>query len=213
MGTYTTNYQLYMPTIGEQGWGELVNGNFTTIDVAMKSLSNNIATLETETTAIEERVTVLETGEFESVTGDVGIFKKIILPDNTEPSSLKIFEASYNTISYSAPGSIMITPNGWSLYSGVPSGTYYKLGLIVPTTNVTEISCTISCSNAESGSPSWSVRISYDGELITTVGAGTSTFTLPANITKALSIVFMPSSSAYFRPVCNLVFNGVTYYM
>ena len=60
MGTYTTNYNLFMPTVGEQGWGELVNGNFTTIDTTMKSLSNSIATLETEADAVEKRVTVVE---------------------------------------------------------------------------------------------------------------------------------------------------------
>ena len=36
MGTYTTNYNLFLPSIGEQGWGMLVNGNFETIDTAMK---------------------------------------------------------------------------------------------------------------------------------------------------------------------------------
>ena len=46
MGTYTTNYQLYMPSIGEQGWGDLVNGNFTTIDMIMKGLDTRIDALE-----------------------------------------------------------------------------------------------------------------------------------------------------------------------
>ena len=46
MGTYTTNYNLFIPTIGEQGWGELVNGNFSTIDTTMKSLSNRTTALE-----------------------------------------------------------------------------------------------------------------------------------------------------------------------
>ena len=32
MGTYTTNLNLYKPSIGEQGWGELVNENFDKID-------------------------------------------------------------------------------------------------------------------------------------------------------------------------------------
>ena len=67
MGTYTTNYQLYMPTIGEQGWGELVNGNFATIDATMKSLSDNIGMLDTKIDAVEERVTVLEAGNFETL--------------------------------------------------------------------------------------------------------------------------------------------------
>ena len=32
MGTYTTNLDLYKPSIGEQGWGTLVNENFDKID-------------------------------------------------------------------------------------------------------------------------------------------------------------------------------------
>lgn len=39
MGTYTTNKNLFMPTVGEQGWGDLVNGNFETIDTFLKPIS------------------------------------------------------------------------------------------------------------------------------------------------------------------------------
>ena len=67
MGTYTTNYNLFMPTVGEQGWGDLVNGNFSTIDTAMKGLDTRVGTLETEMDMVEERVTTLEAGEFETV--------------------------------------------------------------------------------------------------------------------------------------------------
>ena len=35
MGTYTTHYNLYMPTIGETGWGTLVNENCQKIDTAL----------------------------------------------------------------------------------------------------------------------------------------------------------------------------------
>ena len=98
MGTYTTNYNLFMPTVGEQGWGELVNGNFATIDTTMSGLNtrmgmaetnitslttrmgtaettiasnkSRIGTLEAETDAIDTRVTVLEAGDFESVTSE-----------------------------------------------------------------------------------------------------------------------------------------------
>ena len=74
MGIYTTNYNLFMPTIGEQGWGDLVNGNFTTIDTTMAGLNTRVGMLETEVDAVEERVTTnegiittLEAGEFESL--------------------------------------------------------------------------------------------------------------------------------------------------
>ena len=60
MGTYTTNYNLFLPTVGEQGWGTLVNGNFTTIDATMKSLSNRIGTLETETDTLAADIAALE---------------------------------------------------------------------------------------------------------------------------------------------------------
>lgn len=39
MGTYTTNKELFMPTVGEQGWGELVNNNFSTIDTFLKPIA------------------------------------------------------------------------------------------------------------------------------------------------------------------------------
>ena len=39
MGTYTTNKKLFMPTVGETGWGELVNGNFSTIDNFLKPIT------------------------------------------------------------------------------------------------------------------------------------------------------------------------------
>ena len=65
MGTYTANYNLFMPTIGEQGWGELVNGNFIKIDAAMKSLNNSILTLETADDAFDDRITALEAGNFD----------------------------------------------------------------------------------------------------------------------------------------------------
>ena len=39
MGTYTTNKNLFMPTVGETGWGTLVNTNFSTIDTYLKPIS------------------------------------------------------------------------------------------------------------------------------------------------------------------------------
>ena len=76
MGTYTTNYQLYMPTIGEQGWGNLVNGNFTDIDTTMKSLSNRIATVESEINGALSCTSVATSGTITStglITGNGGI--------------------------------------------------------------------------------------------------------------------------------------------
>lgn len=49
-----------MPSVGEQGWGELVNGNFTTIDTTMKGLDTRVGTLETEGDVLAAKVTALE---------------------------------------------------------------------------------------------------------------------------------------------------------
>ena len=48
MGTYTANYNLYMPSVGEQGWGDLVNENFVTIDSTMGNLNTRLTAVETE---------------------------------------------------------------------------------------------------------------------------------------------------------------------
>lgn len=70
MGTYTTNYQLYMPSVGETGWGTLVNGNFTTIDSTMKGLSNRITAVENEVNGNLSCTSVTASGK---ITGNGGI--------------------------------------------------------------------------------------------------------------------------------------------
>ena len=39
MGTYTANKNLYMPTVGDQGWGDLMNTNLSTIDTFLKPIT------------------------------------------------------------------------------------------------------------------------------------------------------------------------------
>ena len=70
MGTYTTNYNLFMPTVGEQGWGTLVNGNFTTIDTTMKGLDTRLTAVESEVNGALSCTSVTTSGK---VTGNGGI--------------------------------------------------------------------------------------------------------------------------------------------
>ena len=70
MGTYTTNYNLFMPSVGETGWGELVNENFTTIDTTIKSLSNRITAVESEVSGALSCTSVTASGK---ITGNGGI--------------------------------------------------------------------------------------------------------------------------------------------
>ena len=61
MGTYTSNYNLFLPSIGEQGWGDLVNGNFEIIDTTMKELDTRVGTAETNITSLTTRMGTAET--------------------------------------------------------------------------------------------------------------------------------------------------------
>ena len=70
MGTYTANYQLYMPSIGETGWGTLINGNYQTIDTTMKDLSNRITAVENEVNGALNCASVTASGK---ITGNGGI--------------------------------------------------------------------------------------------------------------------------------------------
>ena len=75
MGTYTTNYQLYMPSVGETGWGTLVNANFSTIDSTMKGLSNRITAVENEVNGALSCTSVTTSGK---VTANGGISTKAL---------------------------------------------------------------------------------------------------------------------------------------
>ena len=70
MGTYTTNYSLFMPTVGETGWGTLVNGNFETIDTTMKGLDNRIVAIENEVNGALSCTSIITSG---AITGNGGI--------------------------------------------------------------------------------------------------------------------------------------------
>ena len=107
MGTYTTNYQLYMPTVGETGWGTLVNGNFTTIDITMKGL-------DTRLIAVENEVDGVITGNG-GITGTTGTF------------SGAVTGTSFNGVGIKSSGTYTVTPNSTTLGCILPTGTIYTM--------------------------------------------------------------------------------------
>lgn len=136
MGTYTSNYNLFLPSIGEQGWGNLVNGNFTTIDTTMKGLNARIGTLETDTDAVEERVTALEGSldnlDCSSITADTinGVVIKSSGTYTVTPSSIFVMNASYDLtvlplsrVPYSGTLSVDMKVAG-TFYCTTDKGTY-----------------------------------------------------------------------------------------
>ena len=122
MGTYTTNYNLFMPTVGETGWGTLVNGNFTTIDTTMKSLSNRITAVESEVNGALSCTSVTTSGK---VTGNGGI------AGTTGTFSGAVTGASFNGVTIKANGVLTVTPtNNFNIK--MPVSSYYSLTVLPP---------------------------------------------------------------------------------
>ena len=142
MGTYTTNYQLFMPTIGEQGWGDLVNGNFTTIDATLKGFDDILSkmTWDGDNVTFPGSVTAnggfnLEIATESNVISGFKLTSKILLLSGS--SGNKTFEATKtyiykanplcNTVQFNyvmthnyanrSGGSCSITINGTPFYS------------------------------------------------------------------------------------------------
>ena len=120
MGTYTTNYQLFMPSIGEQGWGELVNGNFTTIDITMGDLNTRLTAVENEVdgnlscTSVTTSGTITSTG---LITANGGIKGNLNGNATTATTATKANGINMPTLSYSGTFTI-----------DLKSGTDYTLG-------------------------------------------------------------------------------------
>ena len=82
MGTYTTNYNLFMPTVGETGWGTLVNGNFETIDTELKSLNNKLVSTVAAInyTVTPDTTTYFYKGHYASSSWDLPAISMTVLP-------------------------------------------------------------------------------------------------------------------------------------
>ena len=162
MGTYTTNYNLFMPSVGEQGWGDLVNGNFTTIDATMKGLNTRVGTLEIETTTLDGRVTNLEAGNFETVnvTGTI----------TAEKANLGLLTLTVDDISTSALFKSTVSTNGLSFYystsNRVDTGTLtISVSDFVTNSMYVPLTCTITNNLSSMASDSTrSFRINVNNE-------------------------------------------------
>ena len=140
MGTYTTNYNLFMPTVGESGWGELVNGNFATIDTTMKGLNTRIGTLETETDIMKDELNGIKTGEVSLPNLDV----VTLTADNINGKLLVNVTTAINSTHYVPIATVPFTNcsspgNSWGDYTTTP---FYCSGLFNITNTSTEVTVT-----------------------------------------------------------------------
>lgn len=100
MGIYTTNLELYKPSIGEQGWGDLINGNFETIDATMAGLNTRMGTAETNITSLTSRMGTAET----SITSNESRIETLETETDAIDSRIKVFE---DNISFDSNGNIV----------------------------------------------------------------------------------------------------------
>lgn len=96
MGTYTANKELYMPTVGEQGWGDLMNTNLSTIDNFLKPITVSGSTYtftgnqtggSVSATSITNSGTLTSTGK---ITANGGIGTTSLTTSSTITSTGKI---------------------------------------------------------------------------------------------------------------------------
>ena len=148
MGTYTTNYNLFLPTIGEQGWGDLVNGNFTTIDTTMAGLNTRIRTLEIETNAIKQKTDAITVddnvveGEFHgnfngNLTGRINLY------NSATDGDVKLFDMTFDNPSEASkkPSTTTLTCNPATLTNTYNTSAFNFVGtpFVISTCTITSV--------------------------------------------------------------------------
>ena len=198
MGTYTTNYNLYMPSIGEQGWGELVNNNFSIIDTTMKGLDTRIESLETETDTIEGRITKLEAGEFEnnvSAKTFYGNLNGSILSTASIVSSLPYI--NFNVTVFTMPS---FTANGGATYTinAIPQNVILPWGTYTVTRPTVSVTYTVTYNQ---NTASTTISFTYNGtkvfEKYFTSSSKTGTFTIAVDTSQTNTLSYTGGSSSW----------------
>ena len=168
MGTYTTNKNLFMPTVGETGWGTLVNNNFSTIDTFLKPITVSGSTYtftgnhvgnqsggSVSATSITNSGTITSTGK---ITANGGIGTTSLTTSSTITSTGKV---TVNNVlqcqKIYVNGRILTTK--MSNYSPVYAATETQSVSISATPNQTLTSSTITVSGAKIKSLTYPVRV------------------------------------------------------
>lgn len=145
MGTYTANKELFMPTVGEQGWGTLVNGNFETIDNFLKpiSLSGSTYTFtgnqkggSVSATSITNSGTSTFTGKItanggigtKALTATTGTFSDVVTAKNVNKYGLRPVTVLLSEESMASSASTSDYCYGVSpLYNNITTGNWYNV--------------------------------------------------------------------------------------
>ena len=189
MGTYTTNKNLFMPSVGETGWGTLVNGNFETIDNFLKPITVSGSTYtftgnqtggSISATSITNSGTLTNTGK---ITANGGIETTILTASSTSTFTGKI-TANGGIGTTSLTTSSTITSTGKITGNGGIAGT------------------TGTFSGAVTGASFNGIVLKSSGSITVTPISGS--FILP----KASSDAFFTGMLTILPPVSNAVYSG-----
>ena len=112
MGSYTPNYNLYMPSIGEQGWGDLVSNNFEILDTNLNDLQNQITT---NLNNLQDQINVIDT--------NIGNGTRIL--SISSPSTTTITTSNFgNYVSYDENNVYYGYFNGNTTFSSIPQPSH-----------------------------------------------------------------------------------------
>ena len=167
MGTYTPNYNLYMPSIGEQGWGELVSNNFEILDTNLTNLQTQITTnlnnLQDQIDAIDTNIgngtrtlTLTGNSQYFQQYWDGNVYITYINGNYTMSESIKP-SSSARMCLLICNGNLTITGNlntyPTTLQSELPPGTpetnTYKKGIIFSNFNSCTLTYTANKNNSQ----------------------------------------------------------------
>ena len=126
MGTYTPNYNLYMPSIGEQGWGELVSNNFEILDTNLNDLQNQITT---NLNNLQDQIDVIDT--------NIGNGTRILSISSPSPSTITTSDFG-NYASYDGNNVYIASFVGNTTFSSIPQPSHScRLMIIIVGGNAT----------------------------------------------------------------------------
>ena len=220
MGTYTSNYNLFMPTVGETGWGELVNGNFTTIDTTMAGLNTRLTAVENEVNGALSCTSVTTSGKITGnggIAGTTGTFSGAVT--GTTVNGATITATKFN-------GATINSSGDYSGRNGTFSGTIQ--GAKIKQTGVTTVASSASSTPAKTAyelvcilppamhkyTGSYIVRNTHPSEAITitvlkTLGSAASSHSIAAG--SNLTISLSNNQCLYLGASSNSTWNNIAF--
>ena len=119
MGSYTPNYNLYMPSIGEQGWGNLVSNNFEILDTNLTNLQTQITT---NLNNLQDQIDVIDT-QINTINTNIGNGTRILSILYPSDISLTITSSNFGNYASRTNNVWYASFNNNTTFSSIPKPT------------------------------------------------------------------------------------------